>query len=91
MLLHLVYRVPVSTGILIGMSHPPREFRWEHLRARNITHLVSLCEVEENRDVTPVRLLYSCALQDISGDEHPETPKVMLWNSGGPRGMCGWL
>ncbi len=84
MLPHLVYRVPVSTGKLVGMSTPPRGFAWEQLRAFGITHLVNLGEVGEDLNVAPLRVLYSCLLEDISGDETPIDPEVNhlhLWKA----------
>jgi len=68
---HLVYRIHVPSGILVGMSLPPRRFDWGTLGDAGISYLVSLCEVELERDTRPLVTIYQCEMEDIDGDEQP--------------------
>lgn len=70
----LVYRIPVSTGKLAGLSMPPEDFQWARLRHHGFTHVICLCRTGPERDFTPVRLLYHYELEDIRGSQTPHSP-----------------
>jgi len=80
----LVYRVPVSTGKLAGMSLPPPSFEWTRLCAVGVTHVVSLSPFDQGQNRDPVRQLYQCLLENIADSEVPSDPEhdsVELWRA----------